>query len=694
MRKLILVLLIVPLFTHPILTNGQQLNVENVFNSALDNNTKQGINAAYMFHHVMDENFEVDQSVKDLLFSQDYDVLRFPGGAIGNYYRQNGTGYGAIKSEVQNVENTVTCNGNGFYCFQKDQDAPRNFVYDFLDLLTDKYNATNKDTEVLYMLNLLLHFVYNYSEIPELDAIADLDELEDALIAGDISQNFYDRIIENYTAMELIINHPNANIQGIEMGNEFYFYVEVTGFPYKPTNSNPFFNPTQALNQIEPRMQRYLSLIKFYKRIVQPLVPDIKVAVPTGGINHFGNMTNVDELWNTAVRNWILQDVDAIIPHFYIKTSGDDVDPLVVAQNDDDADLLDLKERFLYDLETKFVNSIGEIVEFYGLDQDFKELWITEFNVNKNESQTQFWDEWTNTFFHGAFLAEWMKKMSASAYSDYITYGILHAWTGGEVSYEHCNTTKLNNGDLIRRIGDYVNASVDFLKSSNTRNLSANITSSQDAQELYTDAYYSFSIDDQTSCAIETLYISYTNLRSDIINTTFNFPNNQLTINGRTYDVLSARFKGFAGLNVASSCGETPFNEDESVYDITEVDVAVNIGSTVQLPAYASGYVEIIIEPENNDCLPLSDFLYESEGFAIQIFPNPTTNLLRMTLPGQVEDIAHDVLITNAMGQLVKQVRLNNGDNTISVKSLPRGTYFLQLSDGNSVSRSVPFNKL
>ena len=137
--------------------------------------------------------------------------------------------------------------------------------------------------------------------------LSNLEELDSALADGIISEDFHTRIIENYTAMRLIVESPYATIDAIEMGNEFYFYQEVTTFPYQPTNGNPFFNLNSSLNTIEPRIERYLTLINFYRKIMQPLRPDIKVGVPIGGINHFGNMANADELWNTALKQWVLQ---------------------------------------------------------------------------------------------------------------------------------------------------------------------------------------------------------------------------------------------------------------------------------------------------------------------------------------------------------------------------------------------------
>jgi len=672
---------------------AQVLNVENVFDSSAFNNTKHGINAAYMFHHILDENDLLTEDVKELMFNTEFDVIRFPGGAIGNYYRQGGQGYGAVKSEVQNVENTVQCNGSGSYCFQADQDATRNFVYDFLDVLEDKHEDTGRETDVMYMLNLLLHFVYNYNQILELNDINDLAELDTALTNGLISQDFYDRIIENYTAMQLIIESPHANINAIEMGNEFYFYQEVTTFPYKPTNSNPFFELNSALNTIEPRIERYRALINFYRRLIVPLQPDIKVGVPIGGINRFGNMANADELWNTAMKQWVLDEVDAIMPHMYIKTTGDEVDPPTVAADDDNTDLQDIKESFQFDIETKFINTIGEIIEFFELDSDFREIWITEYNVNKNNNANQFWDEWTNTFLHGAFLNELMKKMSASPYSDYIRYTILHAWSGGNTSYEHCVFTRKNTGDLIKRVSHFANDAAGFLKSANTRSLDGSMSQTQDEWELYADLFYNFEFE-TGDCPTERLIVSFTNMRTNAVDANFNFTDDIVVMDGVDYNVISSTMKGFKANTLASSCGRTDFDDDESNYDVVVMNDVVDVAAGVELPGISAGVIEMIIEPVNPDCAPLGIFNQQSLDIKIDTYPNPATDLIHVSYPSDIVEHDGSLLICSATGQELDRFSLSSGSTDIDVSGLDAGVYFIRIQSGDASSRAVSFIKL
>jgi hypothetical protein len=673
--------------------HAQQLNVENVFYSSSSNNTQHGINAAYSFHHVLDNNYDLGADMEDALIDTDYDVIRFPGGAIGNYYRSSGPGYGALKSEVENVANTVNCNGTGIYCFEQDEFAPRNFIYDFIDLVEAKYTATGKKTDVLYMLNLLLHFVYNYSEIPQLDNINDLGELDAALIAGDISQDFYDRIMENYFAMETIIEHPDMRITGIEMGNEFYFYQEVTTFPYPPTNSNPFFSLNSALNTIQPRIANYLRLVKFYKRLMHAVDPSIKVAVPIGGINHLGNQANADLLWNTAVKQWLIQDVDALIPHLYVKTLAPEVDPAAAAADDGNSDMVAIRQAFGQSLNVRFPGILREIVEFFELDSEYRELWMTEYNVNKNTSSSQIWDEWANTFLHGAFLNEMMKIMTSSEHAEYLHYAIQHGWSGGETSFEHCLLTRKDEGDIIERVSHFSNKTSGYLKTTNTVRLDGSLDHTLEAYDFYTDAFYTFE-QEEPDCPQERLILAWTNLTAGTVAANLDFSGGQFTLDGVAYEITESSLRAMKGLNTASSCGRTEFDNDETRYDISLLEYAVDVSQGVSLPAYSSGYLDLQIRPVTPDCLSVGVEDSEFGWLALKAYPNPAAEILQIEWTQQALIAAETVSILNALGQTVREEVITGPVLVIDVDALDAGVYYLRVNTASANVKAGAFMKL
>ncbi|MEZ5004169.1 MAG: hypothetical protein R2730_14150, partial [Chitinophagales bacterium] len=272
-------------------SHAQSLNVGNTFNSGVINQTKFGINAPYLFNHLLDDNFQVVESLRDAIYETNFDLVRFPGGALGNYYRFSNPGYGLLASEVDDVANAFQCAGN-YYCLEKDEFAPRNYIYDLVDLAEDRYTRIGKKTDVVFVLSIVLHWVYNEDEIENLATLNSLEDLNAAVLAGTISEDFRTRIMENYDAYSLLYNSDYINVVGAEFGNELYFHQELTTLD-KTLNGNPFFNLQTTLNQVYHRFEMLVTMIDFYRRILTPVDPELKIGLPAGNINHVGGMTNL-----------------------------------------------------------------------------------------------------------------------------------------------------------------------------------------------------------------------------------------------------------------------------------------------------------------------------------------------------------------------------------------------------------------
>ncbi|MEO6902959.1 MAG: T9SS type A sorting domain-containing protein [Bacteroidia bacterium] len=84
---------------------------------------------------------------------------------------------------------------------------------------------------------------------------------------------------------------------------------------------------------------------------------------------------------------------------------------------------------------------------------------------------------------------------------------------------------------------------------------------------------------------------------------------------------------------------------------------------------------------------------YEKLNTQINIYPNPASNILNVVLKDH--EISYtDYTIINAFGQVVKQEKLNNNNNTsfyISVTDLENGIYFIKFTTNNSTSISKKF---
>jgi hypothetical protein len=85
----------------------------------------------------------------------------------------------------------------------------------------------------------------------------------------------------------------------------------------------------------------------------------------------------------------------------------------------------------------------------------------------------------------------------------------------------------------------------------------------------------------------------------------------------------------------------------------------------------------------------IDDQFVPIEQVQIKIYPNPTSEKINVIYPDITRSRQRDIIVFNAMGTTVKQIRLSRGDEEteISVASLPPGVYFVAiLENGNRIA--------
>ena len=219
------------------------------------------------------------------------------------------------------------------------------------------------------------------------------------------------------------------------------------------------------------------------------------------------------------------------------------------------------------------------------------------------------------------------------------------------------------------------------------------MSSTQNSWDLYSDLAYTYELD-ALNCPVEQFIVSFTNLRSDVISAHLNFTGQQLSINGNLYDVISAKLVGFQGLNVASSCGRTELNNDESNYTISTVDLDVDVSLPVNLPAYTTGQIEVLIKSVNLDCNPVLGLIDNfDDNLLLNVYPSPARSSIWVDLPESALPYTSSLRITNSLGQIVKEVKVAEAVTQIDIQSLEIGLYFIQVV-GSTLSRPSSFLKL
>lgn len=121
--------------------------------------------------------------------------------------------------------------------------------------------------------------------------------------------------------------------------------------------------------------------------------------------------------------------------------------------------------------------------------------------------------------------------------------------------------------------------------------------------------------------------------------------------------------------------------------------VAITGGTTNQITVNQSGIYKVEVT-DANGCKNVSDelnFIYTGlndiviEGNKIAFFPNPVVDNLQVRV--QRNALSNPLLqltITDINGKVVKVVRLQNGQNTISLSGMTAGTYHFLVQNGNS----------
>jgi hypothetical protein len=165
-------------------TSKQVCSIPESLNSTKVGNAshkKLGFNTSNAFHIPLNE--------KDIEFisSLHAEVLRFPGGTIGNFYHPKGNGYGLIPSEFQSLEGKpIETLSNQI---KKSTEDSLNYLLPFIDL------AKRTDASVLVVANVI-------TGTPQ-----ELDYLISTILQS------------------------NLKIEGVELGNELFLPAYVNYFP-------------------------------------------------------------------------------------------------------------------------------------------------------------------------------------------------------------------------------------------------------------------------------------------------------------------------------------------------------------------------------------------------------------------------------------------------------------------------------
>lgn len=666
-----------------------------------------GINSERMFYRALDDNGRMPNEVlNDLMEAEDL-VYRWPGGATGNFYHFfNGTakGYGLLKEEVDNHDHPMSCNiPTGPNCMTFEEYAPTNYIYNLLDF-ADTYNERfNKKKKIVWMPNIFSFYLHNKSEISQLDLYSTLEEAEQGMLNGEISENFFMHIKDIFDVYDILIQHPTIQLDGIEYGNEFYFHEIATGSKYNEVNNGLtwLFNQNKYRKAMRDHMSIYRSIIEFCNSAFFARGPKVPTAAPVGIINRLGGQANMNKIWNEGIRDSILPLVDGIIHHFYFKEpDGPRVVP-IEAENPEHVEDLKLIKQLADDFIHDRIPEVDQHYDnFFKLSENDKKMWLTEFNTDNGYFYGYF-AEWQNTFFHAYFQFEaFISFIDNFHNNDVVKYAFPHNWVDrrNDFSYGAYGVITEPDGsyDKIKRTTYSTYSLLGSLAKRNLKKIDAQVSNTQQIgrENLFTKVYFE---ENTTGESIGNLIFVFSNKSGEDILIQPNEDISFLSNNYETIDLEDGYAEYLSADHIYTSNGFTTVHNDSGVEDTTEY-IYIHKKNNIQtdkdftLPAYSVGFLSFPIQVDAG--VP-TGIATNVRNKSLELYPNPTSDLLNIKLKNdEVLSSTAPWKIIDSQGrqQSVSTIAQNSQSLQIDIRHLPSGTYYFILKT-NAGENTISFVK-
>lgn len=651
-------------------------------------------------------------------------VLRFPGGTIGNYYHFYGKGYGIDTSETNCAPGRLGSNyANQSLSF--DNRVDKNVIDYFIEELdTLKNNGDN--VGVAYRLNSHTHFykgdlirfsdsiqylIYQYMnqdssflnssgntmDSSNINTIATkLVQLQNDAVIKRIKNTllndagFRYRFKENFDAIDYLKAH-NVNILGIEIGNEtdadYIIYDDDLAYlGYDCTNVSDTF-PVQIYQlpmkyYIEGLIKNWI-LISLYSDSIKTRY-NIPTAVPAAtGFNYlslnnnyqpifiqqYGLIARKADLWNKYYGSQ--PNIYALIPHVY---SQGFMDCNTYATADtfgfDRYTLNKIAERFFKTYIDSVVTFNLSRINFYGNN---KPLWVTEWNFTDGSYAT-------NTFLHAIYDYYFLRKtMEIHEYSaNYVQIWMYHFLVGAYHGWPIIRTESWQNHYLAEKQITYE----PFYIWSNTMN--------QNVKRLKTPFWQinNTTIDAFINAAKNEIIIQYTNTdsaRKYLLLNEIKFlnGNQELSINKISRHILDA--ESFTSTN-HTSCSYINSQMEDNEYAI--IDDTLSNFDTLYLPALSLGKFTLRLQNKI-----ISEVKNQQNQFSA-IYPNPTQNNLYIHLNNFNLSEDYTYSIFNTLGMHVTEGKISNFNILLDITDFANGFYTVQIKNKSQQTNNHTFIKM
>ena len=272
--------------------------IQNIFSQSVINKDIFGFATSNTFTY-----FDVNsKEFKENCNEMSPKLLRFPGGAVGNFYHLDAPAYGINIKEVDSlIGGKFPKRARGLISFSKKNNHNNNYIYEFVDL------AKQHQSNVVLVANML---------------------------TGDK---------EDIIAMISLMRKNNLDVVGVELGSEL--------------SNKSYFDKGYTIKQ-------YLSKAKDISEYIKSVFPKIKTAIVAAPI--VSNKDHRHSVWNRSLAKQSFYDAIIVHSYAKVVKGKDKYGQMIFEENEGNSEVsfLNYKNRIssffnkLYPLEISTYNSI------------------------------------------------------------------------------------------------------------------------------------------------------------------------------------------------------------------------------------------------------------------------------------------------------------------------------------------------
>ncbi len=644
--------------------------------------------------------------------------LRFPGGTLANFYHFYGAqGYGGQSNELECRSGLLDIPLDMKQRMANDNRQDQNAIVHHVSMVNKLEASQGNNVSTNYVLNILTHYIngdfldYNWAIdsiikfhfeeegldeaipltfrnidedvipllAPQMNKIMDDPLMQSVIEILKTDNNFVTRVVENLAALNYL-KQNDIDIQGIELGNELYFYYmlfdddlsEVAYDCLTYNDEDPIQTSDLTIGSILQGTIKYLMLYQIYDEAIKEFIGDYKLGLTMGPETSviaiddttsfriqktWRGFTKLMYFWNLSMA--LHPEAPALIQHHYVSKLWE----CGFANFDNLEDILPTYPSYF----EFYFDHLDDFIYEHIPDTIDKEIWITEWNIKGTTA--------SNTMVQAGFIAHFFDFFLEHSCSDQLA-----------------QITSSNYHNLIIDLFyafALINAEVDPKTGKMTSKINL--------------MYYPFLMFSEVFQSNNTLYNSKINFSDVLPIGTENYMLKQDAYFNVEDNIIEYVYSNYSNDTITISLDSIKLNNEITKYATIEKHQFLNAdkwyssnqGCANIYDSLNQKYFDysfegnLIIDEENlilypntlgNYRLRFEDRVLTSNSFGevkdeITLYPNPNQGAFTLSNLGETN---FRLRITDVMGKVVTEIKVGAHSNQIDL-DLNQGTYFANI---------------